>query len=88
MVSAGKSALEFQDHGVPASVQWGNAWPDESTMTVTAGTVHTCALMWGRTIHCWGENYDGQLGNGTLEGSPTSVQVLGFGERNSVTRCS
>ena len=31
---------------------------------ITAGFEHSCALHEGGTISCWGDNYNGQLGNG------------------------
>ena len=36
---------------------------------------HSCALHENGTISCWGENYDGRLGNGTDENSSVPVQV-------------
>ena len=30
--------------------------------SVAAGTKHTCGLVRGGTLHCWGDNADGQLG--------------------------
>lgn len=33
-----------------------------------AGYAHSCALLADNTIMCWGENFDGQLGNGSVIG--------------------
>ena len=57
----------------------GNVLPDVSGATaVAAGTFHTCALLTGGAIKCWGYNQSGELGNGTNTNSPTAVGVLGF----------
>jgi alpha-tubulin suppressor-like RCC1 family protein len=38
-----------------------------------------CAVLTGGSIRCWGNDYDGQLGNGTLGYSTLPVSVIGFG---------
>ena len=35
---------------------------------VAAGFAHSCAALTNNTIRCWGENFDGQLGNGNFFG--------------------
>ena len=45
--------------------------------TVTAGGDHTCAEKTGGTVWCWGDNGNGELGDGTTTNSPVPVQVSG-----------
>jgi alpha-tubulin suppressor-like RCC1 family protein len=58
----------------------GLAQPGESVITVSAGGNHSCALLSGGSVYCWGENDLGQLGNATVQGdtnAPTQVTALG-----------
>jgi alpha-tubulin suppressor-like RCC1 family protein len=38
---------------------------------------HACATTTGGRLFCWGDNHNGQLGNGSVEGSDTPVEVSG-----------
>ena len=52
--------------------------PAEVTFTsVTAGSAHTCGLTLEGLAYCWGDNVDGQLGNGGGAdiGTPTAVAM-------------
>jgi alpha-tubulin suppressor-like RCC1 family protein len=45
---------------------------------LTLGNSHTCALMSGASVKCWGSGSDGELGNGKRRESDTPVAVAGL----------
>ena len=47
---------------------------------VSGGPAYGLALKSDGTVLAWGNNTDGQLGNGTNDSSPVPVQVSGFGK--------
>jgi alpha-tubulin suppressor-like RCC1 family protein len=50
---------------------------DRTAAAITAGTAHTCAILDDRSVSCWGENYEGQLGDGTTNdrNTPTAIEI-------------
>ncbi len=45
---------------------------------LSGGSFHTCALLLDGSIRCWGDNRDGQCGNGTTATAETPVTVTGI----------
>lgn len=42
-----------------------------NVIAIAAGTTHSCALLSGGTVECWGSNSYGELGNGSSTGPET-----------------
>jgi alpha-tubulin suppressor-like RCC1 family protein len=67
----------------------GSAAQAEGAVTaqgVAAGGAQTCAVLSDGHVDCWGDNEDGQLGNGTYsERSSTPVEVEGLSDATQVT---
>ncbi len=52
--------------------------------SISAGETHTCANLADGTIRCWGENTDGQLGDGTNTDSTIPVAVAGISTATAI----
>ena len=55
--------------------------PPQGAVAVAAGLGHSCALLTGGRVDCWGSNSNGQLGTGDTNNrlTPTGVTGLGLG---------
>jgi alpha-tubulin suppressor-like RCC1 family protein len=60
----------FGDRDRPVVVEASAGTPLVGASVVALGSQHACALMPGGEIHCWGDNYYGQLGNGQTNDDP------------------
>jgi cysteine-rich repeat protein len=54
---------------------------------VTTGGSHSCALVSGGAVLCWGENGDGQLGTGSTADMRTPAPVTGLGSGVASVLC-
>jgi alpha-tubulin suppressor-like RCC1 family protein len=56
--------------GVSIPLQVTGAWD-----SISAGLAHTCGIMSDQSLWCWGDNSNGQLGNGSQISSSTPVAI-------------
>jgi alpha-tubulin suppressor-like RCC1 family protein len=52
---------------------------------ISAGQLHTCAVLTDGTARCWGNNGTGRLGDGTTNNNSNPVQVLAEGSTQGVS---
>ena len=78
LVSQGEAVDLPADVSVAAAVSASSGGPLNNVMAVAAGRYHTCALLGDGTVRCWGANWYGQLGGGTLTEHSTPVTVSGL----------
>ncbi len=69
------------DRDTPVSV---SALNDNDVIALAVGTVHSLALRSNGTVWAWGDNFNGQLGNGTNIFSYTPIQVLNITDAKAI----
>jgi hypothetical protein len=47
-------------------------------IAVAAGDKHTCVVLTGGGVRCWGVNYLGAIGDGTMVDRDTPTRAVGF----------
>ena len=86
-------------YGQLGNGEQGDGWGDDSAYSVipvqvnnisdataiSAGGLHTCALIKDSTIKCWGSNYDGRLGSNLNSRSSVPVRVTDITDATAVT---
>jgi hypothetical protein len=78
------------DDEIPAAVGPVDLGSGRSATTITAGGRHSCALLNGGDVRCWGLGDSGQLGTGTTATigdteTPGSVDPINFGGGHKAT---
>ena len=69
------------DHVATVRNARGGRLPDPlraAAIAAAAGSYHSCAVLSGGSMQCWGYNWNGQLGNGVSGLSPWPHTVVGF----------
>lgn len=62
----------------PASTQEASSLTASRIVSLTAGDRHACALDANGGVRCWGDNFSGQLGDGTTTNAFAPVAVQGW----------
>ncbi len=72
----------MSDGGIVSTPQAVNV---NDAIRIAAGQTHTCIVHKTGTVSCWGENQDGQLGNGeSLNRKPLPVDVKGINDATAI----
>ncbi|MGB1461289.1 MAG: S8 family serine peptidase [Candidatus Thalassarchaeaceae archaeon] len=71
----------FEDSLAPVHT----AFEGIEVLEISSGSFHTCAITSDRSVMCWGENWNGQLGDGSNSDRNTPVQVTVPSNSSAVT---
>src|SRR5258708_892082 len=74
MLCAG-AAGGLDNCGLPCSMKPVPVVGLSGVIAIAAGSTHTCALLSGGTVQCWGDNLSGELGDGTMNNALAPVPV-------------
>jgi len=83
----GYLAYDLDESGtaVPRKVKTGtDGFTNTAVTEMAVGYEHACAIELG-LVYCWGENYLGQLGDGTIATRATPTKVIGRQDRRALT---
>lgn len=58
---------------------------DPTSASIAVGADHACAIRSDHTVACWGMNWNGALGNGSLTPTDTPVQVTNVSGAQKIT---
>lgn len=72
------------DQTLRSAARSADALPPAVTVGVTTGIAHSCALAGDGSVSCWGDNRNGELGDGTTTTRLSPVQVTGLGPGSTV----
>jgi len=77
-------------HSSPVAVDASGVLAGKAVTKISLGFTHTCALTSEEVAYCWGDNTQGQLGDGTTtqRSSPVAVDVSGALAGKAVTKIS
>ncbi|ACO65801.1 predicted protein [Micromonas commoda] len=69
---------------VPIALDIGSG---RTALNITTGHSHACVLLDDRSVKCWGDNTEGQVGNGgpNVISTPTAIDVGGAGVVSNIT---
>ncbi len=62
----------------------GHSWGLGPVEKIAAGLQNSCALLPDKTIRCWGQNANGQLGDGTTRPSWEATSVTGIADAQDI----
>ncbi|MHB8060249.1 MAG: RCC1 domain-containing protein [Gaiellaceae bacterium] len=84
-VATGKYLLKLSSGSGSKQLRFEIVKPPAYVSRISAGYGHTCVVGADRGVKCWGDNSQGQLGDGTKVERPTAVTVKGLSGATQVS---